>query len=159
MADIFNSRPGFVNIFTGGADQVLPGKIRLGNEENEAYIMVGADYDQETIQQFQLSMRNSVYVYVFGDGMGKIVLNGILFASTCSNVQGMGEIIYLYNKYRITNMEREGKPVNVMIDLGEEKTIQGYLTALTINMKGAGSDPGALGLFDFRMTINTLPGN
>src|SRR5512137_3032292 len=103
MPDIFNSKPGFVSVFTGGSNQVLPGKVKLENERNQAYVMVGADYDQETIQQFQLSMRKSVYIYVFGDGMGKIVLNGILFASTCNGIQGMGEVMRLYNKYRVTS--------------------------------------------------------
>jgi len=160
MPDIFNSKPGFVSIFSPDqAGEVLPGKIVFQDHENEAFVMAGMDYDQETVQQFQLSMRDSIYIYVFGDGMGKIALKGIIFVQTCGGQSGITEVMDLYNQYRAS---KNPEPVKVQITtFGNEdhqEPIQGYLTGFTIMTKGASSDPATLGMYDFRMVINTLPG-
>jgi len=158
MPDIFNSKPGFVSIFSPSQGEVLPGKIVFQDHENVAFVMAGMDYDQETVQQFQLSMRDSIYIYVFGDGMGKIALKGIIFVQTCDHQSGVTEVMDLYNQYRAS---KNPDPVRVQLTtFGEDRQepIQGYLTGFTIMAKGASSDPAALGMYDFRMVINTLPG-
>lgn len=169
MADIFNSKPGFVTSIENMGPRLLPGKIQLEEEVGSAYIMAGIDYQQETIQQFQLSMRDSIYVYMFGDGMGKIALNGLIFSATCvaatafeSEVfedfpqlaprdEGLPEAMALYEKYRASV---RADPVKVLVG---SRTVVGYLTQFNISMIGAGDDPGALGIHRFSMTINTIP--
>jgi hypothetical protein len=155
MADIFNSYPGMVNIF-GGDSNYFPGRIKLktpsgGYVQFTAALFSGIDYDQETIQQFQLSMQDSVYIYVFGDGMGKIVLNGLAFAGTCEGAEGLSQVMLIYNQSRVTKLE---KPVVVLV--GNQR-VEGFLTQFNVNMQGASDNPATLGLYKFRMIIHTLP--
>jgi hypothetical protein len=150
MPDIFNSKPGIVNIF-GEDGNYFPGRIKLGAIEFTAALLSGVDYDQETIQQFQLSMQDSIYVYVFGDGMGRIVLNGLAFAGTCKGAEGLSQVMNVYNQNRITKTEG---PITVLVG---QKRIEGFLTSFNVNMQGASDNPATLGLYRFRMVVNTLP--
>jgi hypothetical protein len=154
MGDIFNSSPGVVAVVENQA--VVPGRVKVGNFEPAAALISSIDYEQNTNQQFQTSLDAAVYIYVFGDQMGKVVVEGIAFMSTCEGSEnGLKEILDFYGSNRAS---RKADPIQVV--LGDDSVV-GFLTGIAVrgnSGKAEGFGPGDASIFNtFRLLINTLP--
>ena len=60
--------------------------------------------------QFLHTINDAVYVYVFGDRVGSLVVGGIAFGVPCGGGNGITEVILRYNQHRIA---ATGNPVIV----------------------------------------------
>jgi hypothetical protein len=145
MADLFACSRGNLTVMEGC--EGVPGKILLKGFSPQAAIIVSPAISQRTNVQFQTSLRESVYVYVFGDQMGTVTVTGVAFATRCdADDSGLEEIFEYYQNYRASQRQQ---PIEVTF--GKE-SISGFLTASDISSR----DPSFLTL-DFKFTINTLP--
>lgn len=112
--------------------------------------------------QFLHTIANDVYVYVFGDRMGQVVLDGISFANKCqfsgSTVAQFNPGLYTYkhgieemmNWYEKNRLSARKDPVFVTI--GRSKAFAGFITALTGNVQ----DP-VHRTINFQLTVSLLP--
>jgi hypothetical protein len=149
MADIFGSREGYVAVVAN--QRVIPGRIKLADFEPVAALIAGADFNQATNQQFQHSLDGSVFIYVFGDLMGDVIISGRAFPVICPNsVGGLNEVFKYYSAKRASKVP---KPIHVVI--GDESII-GFLTSLRIRSASLAETPEAL-YHEFSLTIKTLP--
>jgi len=147
MADLFACQRGVVAVMEG-CDGV-PGKIMLRDFAPMATIITAPSIAQRTNVQFQTSLKESVYVYVFGDQMGSIIIAGVAFAEKCdSGESGLEEIFDYYRDFRAS---KRSEPIEVTFGFSKE-AVSGFLTASEISSR----DPSFLTL-DFKFTINTLP--
>lgn len=153
MSDLFASAPGTVAVVP--QEYVLPGRIKIAGHEPQAFLVSGADYDQEVSQQFQPSLDRAHYIYVFGDQMGKIDVNGLAFLALCGqggggDAAGFKEVLELYEKNRSSTRE---EPVDVSIG---SQVISGFLGALRVKAITAADDPTGL-RYEFTFRVFTLP--
>ncbi len=152
MPDIFNSRAGYVAIINDPDGTVIPGKVSVEGFEPQAALISGINYHQKTNQQFQQSLDNSVYIYVFGDLMGDVEIEGVAFQKLCkSDAEGIIEVL---NFYKDNRASRKAEPITVQ--LGQE-SIQGFLTALSLKNTALADDPASF-MAHYKLLISTLPG-
>jgi hypothetical protein len=153
MAEIFQTAPGTVTVF--GDQRVVPGRIRLSDpafpEGSVPILIKGADYGQETNHQFQNSMDGSVYLYVFGDRMGNVKIQGMIFPEMCSGGRnGLKELLQFYATNRASVRQDP-----VIVEAGGDR-IRGFLTAVQVLDNGAAGDPSAP-MQEYILTISALP--
>lgn len=148
MADIFNSRPGIVQIIE--AEQAIPARIRVKGFAPKAILISGIDYVQRTNQQFQYSLDRNVYVYVFGDLMGTLTLSGLAFPEMCSGDDGIIEILEFYRQNRAAI---SSATINVAIG---NQLIVGFMTELRLRAMTSGYDVAAP-TEEFQIGINSMP--
>jgi hypothetical protein len=151
MADIFNSFPGVVAVFSD--DRTLPGRVQIVDEElNVQTVLISAiDYKQAVNKQFQQSLDGDIYVYIFGDLMGEVQVLGIAFPTDCQGSdEGMQGILQYYQRNRASSRETP-----VRVQLGKE-TIAGFLTAMTLSSPNAPGDPNSF-MYTWSLVINALP--
>lgn len=145
MADLLTCQRGKVVVMEGCGG--IPGKIILDGFEPIASIITAPAIRQRVNIQFQTSLKEAVYAYVFGDQMGSVRIAGIAFAGRCEGEEsGMEDIFNYYRDYRASQRK---DPVTVTF--GKE-SVSGFLTASDMTSR----DPDLLTL-DFVFTINTLP--
>lgn len=152
--DIFNSQPGIVSVI--GDQRVLPGRIRILDPRfpsgNVPILISGIDYNQTTNQQFQTTLDGSVFIYVFGDRMGDIVVNGVAFKAMCNN-SGKSGIEEVIDYYRTNRASVTPRPIIVEV-VG--KRVSGFLTAMKIRDNVTAADSMAP-VSEFSFAINSLP--
>ena len=99
--------------------------------------------------QFMHTLRNFIYVYVFGEKMGEISVGGISFPGTCEDGDTGFELVWKY--YLQHRISTRGAPISVAIGVG--LSFQGWLTDFKIETV----DP-AVGLSQFLMRLAMFPG-
>lgn len=145
MSDILVCNRGRV-VTMEGCDGI-PGKIIVDGFEPIAAIITAPSVDQRVNVQFQTSLRESVYVYVFGDQMGNVGIAGIAFAGLCEGEgSGMEDVFNYYRDYRASQRK---EPISVTF--GKE-SISGFLISSSMTSR----DPSQLTL-NFNFVISTLP--
>ena len=103
--------------------------------------------------QFLHTIGQDVYIYVFGDRMGQVVLHGTSFSLTTKKTTG-GEahgfdLLYKwYNKNRIA-----AKREPVVVTIGRQTTFSGFVVALS----GDAQD-SIYHTISFQLTLAVLPG-
>ena len=107
--------------------------------------------DQKTNHQFNLSLRQVIYLYVFGNLMGDITVTGALFSGNCSSSasqdkNGFDEILNFYTKNRLSSNSEL-----VEISVGT-KSMKGFLIGLNLQP----TDQTTL-LTPFVMFLRVLP--
>jgi hypothetical protein len=149
MADVFNSRTGYVAVVPGQA--VIPGRVKISGFEPTAALIENINYRQRTNQQFQYALDGSVYIYVFGDEMGNVQIQGMILPILCTGEStGMKEVLAFYAANRASKSQ-----ALVEVSVGEE-VVSGFLTGLGITGVGVASDALAM-IQRYSMVINTLP--
>jgi hypothetical protein len=153
MADIFQSAPGTVAVIS--SDTALPGSIVISQPQfpsgGIAAIITGINLDQKTNQQFQQSLDGAVYIYVFGDQMGDISVEGIAFPKLC---QGGRSGLFDVSDYYANN--RASKTSTPIIVSAGGQNITGFLTGIRIRSNVSGEDPVAL-INNYSLHISALP--
>jgi len=150
MAVVLSSKPGTVAIIGGedGDEAALPGRVTLDGFVAATVIIRDAKYHQETNQQFQSSLEDTIYMYVFGDKMGSITLMGFIFGANCPS-GGTSGIEYVLDYYKANRASQ--RPTAVIVMVGDTK-ISGFLTAMDIGME----DPESR-INRFSFNVSTLP--
>lgn len=145
MAELLACRRGTLVVLEGCDG--IPGKLKLSNFSPVASIIVAPRVGQRVNVQFQTSLKESVYAYVFGDQMGNVSIQGIAFAGRCNGEDsGIQEVFDYYKDYRASS-----KPDLVTVTFGKE-AMSGFL----IEMRMTPRDSQFM-TTDFSMTISTLP--
>lgn len=153
MPDIFQSAPGTVAVIS--SDTALPGSIVIADpvfpSGNSAAIISGIHYDQKTNQQFQQSLDGVVYIYVFGDQMGSVEVEGIAFPKLCEG--GESGLFDVADYYRTNRASQSSKPI-IVLAAGDR--ITGFLTGVRIRSNVSAEDPNAL-INQYWLQISALP--
>ena len=157
MAEIFVSAPGEVAAFEM---QATVGRVNIPAELKDPellpnrpapIIFASVDWTQRTKQQFENSLDGTVYIYVFGDQMGKVNIAGIAFDRLCDkDDNGLQQVLEYYKTNRAS---RRPSPIEVSI---AEEVVEGFLTAASVRAKGAAFDPGPV-LQEYSLEISALP--
>lgn len=145
---IFSLRIGEVASLEMG--DAIPGRISVDGFQMDAAIIDDIRAEHATNQQFNTSLSGIVYMYVFGDQMGTVLISGKLFSAKCGGggTSGLEQILAFYKTNRASI-----KTTPIKVKIGAE-TLSGFLTRLTTHASGAGE---ASRIHDFTMHINTLP--
>lgn len=170
MPVLFSQNTGRVSAIP---DAVAAGSLSLGNVQGTGGQI--AYNTQKTIItriglsaagnfQFLHTVGNDVYVYVFGDRMGQIVLHGLSFAQACpqtrttnatrqaaigsQNVKHGFELLYEW--YKQNRIAARKAPVTATI--GWNTSFEGFVTALNGDVQDS-----LHRTIQFQMTIATLP--
>lgn len=106
--------------------------------------------DQATNQQFNTSLAEAVYMYVFGDQMGITALSGKLFSASCDD-GGKSGIEAMLDYYKANRASKRQAPIQISIG---NTTLNGFMTRLVIHASGAGETNR---VNNFTLQINTLP--
>jgi len=171
MPVVFSQNAGRVSAVT---DEVAAGSISLGRVEGDeeiSYVLQKTIITRIGLSaagnfQFLHTVGNDVYVYVFGDRMGQIVLHGLSFAQACPQaVRGAQNtqqafigaqdskhgFQLLYEWYKRNRIAARKLPITATIGL--DSSFEGFLTALS----GDVQDP-LHRTIQFQLTLATLPG-
>lgn len=103
--------------------------------------------------QFLHTVGNDVYIYVFGDRMGRIVISGLSLAADCGGASGGGNehgFEKILRWYRDNRVVRRKAPVRVTI--GAATTIEGFV----VNLDGDIVDPLAR-VMQYTLVLATIP--
>ena len=133
---IFQSnRAGMVQTLNLGGD-TLPGIISVTGgssdylSKQQGVIITSIGVSQEVNAQFVASLQKVIYVYSFGDKMGKITVNGLSFYQVCENkgtkAVGAVSLLEYYDRHRAIDESRL-----MTISIGSY-SLQGYLTSMNL---------------------------
>jgi hypothetical protein len=159
MPVLFSQNTGRVSAIP---DAVAAGSLSLGNVQGTGGQL--AYNTQKTIItriglsaagnfQFLHTVGNDVYVYVFGDRMGQIVLHGLSFAQACPGEKfatAKHGFELLYQWYVANRIAARKAPVTAII--GASTGFEGFVTALNGDVQDS-----LHRTIQFQMTIATLP--
>jgi hypothetical protein len=127
MAVIFTKAVGQVASFP---DPTLPANISLRVEDWGGFFNFKSIITRITISakgnyQFLHTLGGQVYVYVFGDRIGDLVLQGFAFDSVCGNPVGLLGIESVLNYYSANRIAARKTPLRITI--GASTTLRAYL--------------------------------
>lgn len=142
-------------------DKVASGAIQLGNVIGEGghisyqshnTIITRLGVSASGNYQFLHTIGNDVYVYVFGDRMGQVVLHGLSFSDQCPGNRGAEDHGFelLFRWYARNRIAARKAPVRVVI--GRSTIFDGFVTALTGDVQDS-----LHRTIQFQMTISLLP--
>lgn len=123
--------------------------------ESERALITQQALDQQTNQQFLHSIGNDVFVYMFGDQIGQLTLQGIAAARGCAglsastvdlNEHGLSKMLTWWNTNRASN--RSGL---IVAQIGNHQ-FRGLATRFVTNVEDAGSM-----LVRFTLFMHVLP--
>lgn len=153
-------------IFSGGAGRAAlvlsPGgaPVRLGIDSWQGYqsfkaIFTGVGVSRQSNQQFLHTLGGNIYVYVFGERMGEIRIDGIGFADICEGSENLSSgLDWLSSYYDTFRISMTGLPVTVA--LGAFTVVQAFLIGMNYQIV----DPQTgTGQFSLRLAMPpTAPG-
>jgi len=113
-----------------------PGTISFLDKfpQHDSVIITSIGYRQSVNAQFMPSLADLIYVYVFGDKMGDVIISGICFDRTCDTTgtfQGVGRALAYYrdNRAKVTNK-------SVKVRIGDTE-INGFVLSMDVNTADA----------------------
>lgn len=138
------------------AGGVLPFRVILQgtNIETPAVraIITQAGVVEQGNYQFQHTLNETIYAYVFGDRIGELRVSGMCFTIPCDDgfgsEDGIKQISDIYRTHRIANA---GAPIGVNFGSVD---YQGFLVGLNLEIADAEHN---IGQWAFR--LNTFPGH
>lgn len=98
--------------------------------------------------QFMHTLRNYIYVYVFGERIGELILSGVAFAGTCSGWGGDG-ISKVMRYYAQKGIGFTGRPLGVQIGASG---FQAFLVGAQFDINNPEAQIG-----QFQLKFNILP--
>ncbi len=101
--------------------------------------------------QFLHTIGNDIYVYVFGDRIGEVIVHGLSFPKSCTgngnNQHGFELLLQWYNENKLSANK---SPIRVTI--GSSTSFDGFAVSLAGNVKDA-----ATRVIQFQLTLSLLP--
>lgn len=149
MSTILAASPGqVVRVNTGRS--AIPFKINLPGFPTRGAIVTSAAMQQSGNFQFLHTLQEFIYIYVFGDKVGSLVVSGVAFMDKCagSNRSGVEDALQYYGNRRIAG---SGDPVRVGFG---NIPFQCFLTDGSFEVKDSGVS-GTLGFFT--LNFRTFP--
>lgn len=152
MPDIFASSPGAIYEFkpAGGA---VPFAVNVGAGLTFARvggIVTAVGVSQQANVQFLTTLRNYVYVYVFGERIADLTVSGIMFLNPCPDQQGgdtgWKKVYDFYDQFRMSK-----NPAPVVVNVGGV-TVEAFLVGMTMGAQ----DPANM-IGQFSMAFKYLP--
>lgn len=102
--------------------------------------------------QFLHTLKEFIYVYVFGERIGEMTIGGLLFSEACATPNapsGIEQLAQYYNRYRIS---KYGNPLTIQIGLSGLTRVRGFLTGMRADITDAQHQLG-----QFVLRLHTLP--
>lgn len=119
-------------------DPCAPGAARLVTAEgfdSGSFHSIITSVGVSSAGNFQLmhTLGSGIYLYVFGDRVGGIRLQGMSFAGSCgaSGTVGIERIMQYYQANRIA-----ARKTPMSITIGTRTTLTGYLAGISTNIEG-----------------------
>jgi len=144
-------------------DDAKPCQIKImdmGEEDNIIFekhesIVTRIGLTEEVNKQFVHTVGNKTYLYVFGDRIGNLTLDGISFAPTCrcdeDNTKdlnpGFERILQWYNANKASN---RNSPLTIV--LGKDTVLNGFLVNFSLRVVDV-----PLRMFEWSMVLHTIP--
>lgn len=100
--------------------------------------------------QFLHTLRDVIYIYVFGERIGQLQLTGVAFMGLCSQPQDTSGLDDLYNFYNENRLSVSGIPVNVTF--GIQTSVQAFLIGFNLGIVDSQS-----GLAQFTLMMTYPP--
>lgn len=98
-------------------------------------IITGLSVQFQGQQQFLHTLRDFIYVYSFGEGMGNARLSGLAFADTCPRghaMTGPEQIINYYDQFRLSKL---GQAMQFAVGGASGRAFHAYLTGMQISIR------------------------
>lgn len=171
MADIFSAQPGRVVAVTGNGLplQIIVGNPPIGNLPDSSFRDDSRSRDSFTnfraiIQnlgiggqagvQFMHTLRDYIYVYVFGERVGEISVGGLAFHSGCEDAynplntaSGFERVLQYYQTFRATSY-----PLPLTVVIGTTLVFDAFLTRMSANIVNPETS-----LAQFAMQLDYIP--
>lgn len=155
MRMLFDSAPGIVGAMVHGPG--LPFAVAIGGTGNApafpSYaqikaILTGFQFGARSGIGVSHTLRDRIYVYVFGERMGEATITGLAFPGVCdtpSTLTGFDGVFAYYERLRISN---EGTPVRLIF--GPNTVLFGFMYEFGFQLE----DPQTgLGTFSFKFKV------
>jgi len=157
MPTVITSQPGSVNVILDEAVQVFVPAVSMSSEnalgfKNERAIITSIGIQEGANFQFMQTLGSDIYIYVFGDKIGQVVLSGLAFATGCpangSAEHGVGKIRRWYTERKLSS---NTEPITFFI--GNNKTpLVGFVTGWSASVADA-----ATNLISWKVTLAVIP--
>lgn len=102
--------------------------------------------------QFLHTIGNEVYIYVFGDRMGQIVLHGLSFRGDCKDDGTEHGFDQVYQWYKTNRVAVNSEPV--VVTIGVKTRFYGFITSFNADAQDAQNLT-----IPFQVTVAILPEN
>lgn len=120
-------------------DPAVPARIRPLVSPNptidiqgEKSIITNVTVAQQTNHQFLHTLGNDIFIYVFGDRIGMITLEGLAFPEVCGNEGGESGLELILKWYKENKLSSRQEPVKVAIG---QTTFTGFVQAIQTTVK------------------------
>jgi len=155
MPDVFASSPGNVVEFKPDGP-ALPFQVRVpgfGGFQTHKGIITSVGIQQGGNFQFLHTLRNFVYVYVFGERIAELVISGAMFLNPCEGQDPASGFEKVYEFYEQNRISRNPNPLQVSIGAGAGMiSLKSFLVGVGLQA----ADPASMiGSFSFK--LNYLP--
>lgn len=129
-------------------DRVATGLIQIANVTGEGgqlsylqhnTIITSMGLSTSGNFQFMHTIGGDIYIYVFGDRMGALQINGLSFSDQCpadngTEFHGVERLIRWYNQNRVAYRRN-----TVRVIIGRSTVIDGFITSLQVTGEDAGT--------------------
>lgn len=151
MSAIFSMRTGQVGRVTLPANNVVPFTIDFEDARNGAFIVTSVGIRMDVNAQFLHTLDDAIYIYVFGDRVGDLVISGLAFIESCQGKDTKSGVAAAVEYYANNRASSPTRTTPVLAKLGPI-TIQAYL--LGANLELLRPDTGAV---QFTFNFKLLP--
>lgn len=154
---VFSAAPGVVGAVVTGPS--LPFAVGIGGNANVP-AFPGYTLSRAILTGFRVSgrsglgvshtLRDRIYVYVFGERAGQAEVSGMAFAGVCNQTGRWTGFDSIYAYYERVRVSSNGMPARLVF--GPDTSVSGFMTDLDFNL----DDPQTgVGSFSFKFT--TMP--
>jgi hypothetical protein len=129
------------------AANALPALISMSNYNPTAALVTGVSASMSCLTSIMKSLANSIYLYTFGDDIGRMTISGLAFSLNCNdNSSGANQML---NWYAVSRVSNSMAPIQVTF---AGTTFSGFLMGMQIGVADAD-----LRIFSWQATIMLLP--
>ena len=154
---LLTSSQGTVSIINPTGNTPVPFAILVDQKalDNVAIkgMLTGVSFGQETNVQFMHTLKDTIYINVFGNKIGQMTLSGIIFlGDVCISGGGKqsGGLDLFYNFFTDNNVVGKADPV--VVQIGKGITLKTFILGFNFNVADAQTSLG-----QFTMTMAVIP--
>ena len=116
--------------------------------QGERVLITRVALDEQTAHQFSNSLGGAIYLYVFGNLPGQLVISGIAVASCAASAKhGVDHAREWYLKNRLSKRKEP-----LFITIGSDQVVVGYLTGFNVDVANHEQR-----IMQFTMQLTTVP--
>lgn len=129
MPAIISSRPGIVQALEEPSG--IPFRLQgWGGFEGTKAIITEVGVSGQGNYQFLHSLKDFIFVYVFGERIGTVQISGIAFAERCPGGGGATGIENVFAYYNQNRIAATGRPLSIQIGNSGNGRFEGFLTTV-----------------------------